>query len=520
MKLICLFLAAVLGAGQVNETFTIQLLEGENVWGGRIADGKAMPYPDGFSTTMNTNKGNQVQPLLLTDAGRYVWCEEPFDFKIENGKIELSKLTAEVETAVVGKSLADAYRYAMGKFFAPEGNLPPDEFYEKPQYNTWIELQYNQNQADVLKYAHDILDHGLPPGIIMIDDTWMEDYGKWEFHPGRFPNPKAMCDELHSMGFKIMLWIVPLVSMDQYQIFNNLRWKKGFIEIAEGKPYPVEWWNGFSAELDLTSEVACNWFDGELQRLISEYGVDGFKFDGGDFSHFPKDAINVKGEPNFELCRRYAEFGTKYPYNEFRACWKMGGKPLIQRLHDKDHNWPSLQALIPEMTACGLLGYWYCCPDMVGGGNFTSFLPGCSIDQDLIVRSAQTHALMPMMQFSVAPWRILDEEHLNAVLGAAAIREKLLPTIVDLIHNAAKTGEPVACPMEYAFPGEGFAKLQDQFTLGSDIIVAPMVYPGTVRTVALPKGRWKADDGTIYKGGKTVTIEVPLERIPYFTKIK
>lgn len=39
----------------------------------------------------------------------------------------------------------------------------------------------------------------------MIDDNWQEDYGKWDFHPGRFPNPKAMIDSLHQMGFKVML---------------------------------------------------------------------------------------------------------------------------------------------------------------------------------------------------------------------------------------------------------------------------------------------------------------------------
>ncbi len=50
---------------------------------------------------------------------------------------------------------------------------------------------YDQNQRDVLKYAHAIVDNGLPPGVLMIDDNWQEDYGKWTFHPGRFPDPKA-----------------------------------------------------------------------------------------------------------------------------------------------------------------------------------------------------------------------------------------------------------------------------------------------------------------------------------------
>ena len=52
---------------------------------------------------------------------------------------------------------------------------------------------------------------------------------------------------------------------------------------------------------------------------------------------------------------------------------------------------------------------------MIGGGEFTSFLNQATIDQELIVRSTQVHALAPMMQFSVAPWRVLDAARLAAV---------------------------------------------------------------------------------------------------------
>ena len=37
----------------------------------------------------------------------------------------------------------------------------------------------------------------------MIDDNWQKDYGNFNFRPDKFPNPKAMVDELHAMGFKV-----------------------------------------------------------------------------------------------------------------------------------------------------------------------------------------------------------------------------------------------------------------------------------------------------------------------------
>jgi len=42
-------------------------------------------------------------------------------------------------------------------------------------------------------------------------------------------------------------------------------------------------------------------------------------------------------------------------------------------------------------------------------------------ETELIVRAAQIHALMPMMQFSVAPWRVLSPENLEVVLLAAKL---------------------------------------------------------------------------------------------------
>ena len=51
-------------------------------------------------------------------------------------------------------------------------------------------------------------------------------------------------------------------------------------------------------------------------------------------------------------------------------------------------------------------------------------------------------------------------------------------------------------------------------------MVAPMLdNKNKTRTVRFPKiskGKWIADDGKMYKGGTTVTIDAPLNRLPYF----
>ncbi len=75
--------------------------------------------------------------------------------------------------------------------------------------------------------------------------------------------------------------------------------------------------------------------------------------------------------------------------------------------------------------------------------------------------------------------------------------------------------------MEYVFPHQSFEKVNDQFLLGDSILVAPVVEKGaTNRKVILPEGKWIDESGIIYNGGKLIDIEVPMERLPYFRKLK
>ena len=95
------------------------------------------------------------------------------------------------------------------------------------------------------------------------------------------------------------------------------------------------------------------------------------------------------------------------------------------------------------MLSAGLLGYYYTCPDMIGGGSFTPFLTLKKFDEELIVRSCQVHALMPMMQFSVAPWRILSKENAAICAKFAKLHQQMGDYILSLAHYASKTGEPI-----------------------------------------------------------------------------
>jgi alpha-glucosidase (family GH31 glycosyl hydrolase) len=123
---------------------------------------------------------------------------------------------------------------------------------------------------------------------------------------------------------------------------------------------------------------------------------------------------------------------------------------------------------------------------------------------------------MPMMQFSVAPWRVLDAEHLDAVKKAVAIRQIFVPEIIRLAEISAKTGEPIVRNLAFEFPGQGFEDCRDQFMLGENILVAPMVEKGNYREVSFPKGIWKDKHGKVTKGPVKKQFYVPLDELLWF----
>ncbi len=467
--------------------------------------------------------GNQGAPLFLSSAGRYLWSDDPFRCEFRDDGIFLTGSTGPVTCAEGLDDLPGAYSAAAEAHFPASGLQPPAEFFAAPQYNTWIELNHRQNQDDVLKYAKGIIENGYPPGVLMIDAGWFDYFGHLDFHAENFPAPREMVGRLKEWGFRVMLWVSPFFSADSRE-FRHWRNLPGWIlRNRDGSPSVLEWWDGYSVHLDLTHPKAVEWFRGELRRLQDEYGIDGFKFDAGDAHHYidrPQSWLNASP---VELTERWAAFALSFPFNELRACWKQAGRPLVQRLQDRAPSWDErgLASLIPNAIAAGLIGHPFVCPDMVGGGEYTYFNdPSFEVDEELFVRSAQASALFPMMQFSCAPWRALSKEAADLCLAAVEIRQSLSRVFHDLAAEAARSGEPILRAMEFEFPNQGYAGVRDQFMLGSGILVAPALQKGAGgRKVALPPGRWRADDGRLYQGPDEAEIETPIERLPRFERI-
>ena len=510
-------------------------------WGGGIRFGTKMPFTKDTEIKVDlrgveTNDcANQTMPFLVSNKGRYIWCDEDFVFEFKDGKIYADGKNIDIYE--VGETLKDAYLAASKKHFPYDGKEMPEKFFTTAQYNSWMQVTYNPTQENVLEYAHGIVDNGFEPGILIIDEGWHKPYGQWEFDPVKFPNPKEMIKELHDLGFTLMLWVCPFVTCSGEKYIMSLRYGAEFEEkkidtdlylrTENGDVALMEWWNGHCAILDFTNPTDAEFLKCQLDILVNEYGVDGFKFDGGQLYHYTErdcaNGIPSKEHTQYERNIAWNEFGRQYKFHEYKDTFKGGGKCGIQRLMDRMHSWDreGINTILPYSLAQSLIGTTFICPDMIGGGEWSIFLRGITIDEELFVRMCQVSTLFPMMQFSLAPWKFLNKENLNICLDMAKLHKKMSPYIVEKVNESRTSGEPLVRHLEYEFPNQGFENTTDCFMCADKYLVAPVLVKGMFkREVRLPAGNsWKYIDGKVYEGGQTVTVDSPIEVLPYFERL-
>ena len=141
-------------------------------------------------------------------------------------------------------------------------------------------------------------------------------------------------------------------------------------------------------------------------------------------------------------------------------------------------------------------------------------------DEELVVRWAQIAALMPVMQFSAAPWRVLSPENFARVMDAVAMRKRYQSHIDRALEECVRGGGPVLRPMTYEFPEDPACRdIMDQFMLGSEVLAAPITKKGcTSRRVYLPVGVWReVSTGAVVSGGQMVQTQSDL---PVYERVK
>ena len=151
-------------------------------------------------------------------------------------------------------------------------------------------------------------------------------------------------------------------------------------------------------------------------------------------------------------------------------------------------------------------------------------------DPELYVRWLQFGVFSPVNRLhstkngiSKEPW-LYGERAEKIAADFMRLRHRLLPYLYTANVLTAREGAPICAPMYYGWDSPYAFEVKNEYTFGSELIVAPVTSKagrdGSARTtVWLPAGRWTDFfTGETVEGERILTLKTPLERIPVFAK--
>ena len=145
--------------------------------------------------------------------------------------------------------------------------------------------------------------------------------------------------------------------------------------------------------------------------------------------------------------------------------------------------------------------------------------------KELVIRWSHHASLMPVHRLhggpvngTHMPWRY-DTETVEQWRRSAIRHIAAQPLIMQLWKEGFATGMPITRPLWLHYPDDDSARAQEQqFMLGPDILVAPVVEPGaSSREVYFPQGCWRhPEDGSQFSGPQSVMVDAPVDYLPYY----
>jgi alpha-glucosidase (family GH31 glycosyl hydrolase) len=464
----------------------------------------AQPWPLDSGTVDDPAMGPaeylMTDPFWFTERGSGLW--------VDTTNVMHTSLNAQqnvMSYTVTGTAKADStvfvertpravYQDYIGIAGTPKKSDATPEQYAKPLWNSWAQFYTAVNQASLLKYAQGLHRAGVPGHTIQIDDGWMTHYGDYAFN-SKFPDPKRLSEQIHNMGYQFGLWMTLWINTDA----NNYSYaaKHGYLLRSKTDPNKVcdvQWWNGTAGIVDLANPAAKAWYIGQLRQLQRTYNVDGFKF---DTRFFDESCAPYPGYTALDYIKLGANLTDLFDQQGagVRISWTGSQKyGFVTREIDKETNWNALQVGVAQDMAISTIGYPFVETDMIGGSE--AKMPPTKA---VLVRWAQAASLMPLMYSSTSPLGVSNlagSRHYDAqtvALYKAAVRthERLAGYIEQQVKRAVATGEPIMKPLFFDFPGDRASyTIRDEWLLGDDLLAAPVLTPGTTRTIHLPAGQW------------------------------
>lgn len=417
-------------------------------------------------------------------------------------------------------------------------------------------LRY-RTQQEVLDVARRYRELGIPLDVIVIDFFHWTRQGDWCFDKTYWPDPKAMVDELHAMGTKVVVSVWPTV--DKKSVNFNAMQERGLLVRTEHGTNQTYDFMGDCLTMDALNPEARDFIWSVCRENYYKYGIDMFWLDNAEPDYNVYDYSNYRYYlgPALKVSniypRMYAEAfydgqkaeGQKDVVNLVRSGWAGSQKyGVLLWSGDIPSTFESFRNQIAAGINAGIAGVPWWTTDIGGfmNGNvhdpkfvqlllrwfqFAVFCPVLRMHGD-----RDPHDIEPLAKdtdwgggflFTGQPNELWSygEEAFEIMKKYLDLRLSLRPYIKSLMAEAHDTGAPVMRAMFYEFPGdEKCWQLSDQYMFGSEYLVAPVFSEDCKsRSVYLPDGTWKRlGDGKSFSGGQTIECETPIDVIPVFQR--
>ncbi len=399
------------------------------------------------------------------------------------------------------------------------------------------------NAAEVRQLARGFRARDLPLSAIHLDIDYMHGYRVFTVDNQRFPDLKALTDELHEQGIRTVTILDPGVKKDPgYDVYSQGLQRQVFAKTPTGEVMHGIVWPGWSAFPDFTNPETRAWWAGYYPRLL-DLGVDGIWHDMNEPTSFaaaggpylPKDLqhnLEGQGGNHLQAHNVYAHQMARAGFDGLQAARPLHRPWIVTRsgwvgvsryawnwTGDAFTSWESLRMVAAIVLSTGLSGQPFNGPDIGGFSGDPS--------PELYIRYFQMAAFLPFFRTHSAfttprrePWSY-GEPYTRIAREFLTLRYKLLPYFYTLAWEASQTGHPLVRPLWWLDPSDDrLWGRDDVFLLGHALLVACLLdESGTRREVTLPKGGWYSLwDDTLYEGPTSVEIETGLERIPVLAR--
>lgn len=414
-------------------------------------------------------------------------------------------------------------------------------------------LRY-ETQEELLHVAREYKKRNIPVSVIVCDYFHWTTQGDWKFDPTRWPDPKAMVDELSKLGMKLMVSIWPTVDTrsENYLPMRN----KNYLIRAERGTSLFKIIHGADTFFDSTHPGARKYVWEKVKENYYKYGIKMFWLDESEPSLTPYHYDNVRyylgngSEVSNIFPFYYAQtfydgmrsLGEKEIVNLVRCAW-LGSQrwSVVVWSGDIASTFDSLRKQLKAGLNFSFSGIPWWTTDIGGFFNGDPNDPGF---RELLVRWFAFGVFCPIFRLhgfrlpyvdvnrydpnsynhSGGPNEVWSygEDNYRILVDFIALRMRLIPYIMKQMKKAASDGTPVMRPLLYDFPKDpAVYPIWDEYLFGPDILVAPIVEKGLrTRDVYLPLGAQWTDPytGKSYKGGSTVTVDAPLDKMIVFLK--